>query len=234
MIRAVIFDIDGTLSDWETSIDRALRDVLPEAPPAHRDGLPDRVRQALVDYAFVVRDGQVVDRKHWLLLSDPVPPWRAALPSADPNLAPSLAQRFQSLLDAIPFADVAPTLEALRGKYALAVLSNSPRSEEALSRLGLRHYFDVAVAASEQRRKPHPEAFWHACGALGVAPAEAAYVGDSLLNDVEGALRAGLIPVWVDRYGDDYPLPEGAHRITSLDVLPGLLVELTASGGQSA
>ncbi|MEE8137292.1 MAG: hypothetical protein V3T81_00220, partial [Thermoanaerobaculia bacterium] len=59
-IRGVIFDIDGTLSDWETSIDRALHEILPEVPPAHSDGLPDRVREALADYAFVVRDGQVV------------------------------------------------------------------------------------------------------------------------------------------------------------------------------
>ncbi len=227
-IRGVIFDIDGTLSDWETSIDRALHGILPEVPPAYRDGLPARVREALADYAFVVRDGQVVDRKHWLLLVDPVPPWRAALPDADPELAKSVAQRFQSLLDTVPFADVTPALETLRAEYALGVLTNSPRSEEALARLGLRHYFDSVVAASEHQRKPHPEAFRRACRALGIAPSEAVYVGDSLANDVEGALGAGLIPVWVDRYGDNYPLPGGARRITSLGELPELLSQLTA------
>lgn len=227
-IRGVIFDIDGTLSDWEASIDRALRAILPEVPPAHRDGLPGRVREALADYAFVVRDGQVVDRKHWLLLVDPVPPWQAVLADADPELVPSLARRFQSLLDAVPFADVRATLEALRGRYAMGVLSNSPRSEEALARLGLRHYFDCVVAASEHQRKPHPQSFRRACRALRVAAAQAVYIGDSLANDVEGALGAGLIPVWVDRYGEDYPLPEGAHRITSLEELPDLLSHLTA------
>ena len=227
MIKAVIFDIDGTLYDWEASIDRALRDVLPEVPTAYRNGLTNRMRQALADYALVVRDGLVVDRKYWLLMVDPVPPWRAALPDADSELAQRVAQRFQSLLDAVPFADVLPALEALRAEYTLGVLSNSPRSEETLTRLKFRHYFDAVVAASEPWRKPHPEAFRRACRALGIAPSEAVYVGDSLANDVEGALGAGLIPVWVDRYGDDYDLPEGAWRITSLEGLPDLLAELT-------
>ena len=227
MIKAVIFDIDGTLYDWEASIDRALRDVLPEVPTAYRNGLTNRMRQALADYALVVRDGLVVDRKYWLLMVDPVPPWRAALPDADSELAQRVAQRYQSLLDAVPFADASPALEALRVEYALGVLSNSPRSEETLTRLKFRHYFDAVVAASEPWRKPHPEAFRRACRALGIAPSEAVYVGDSLSNDVEGALGAGLIPVWVDRYGDDYDLPEGAWRITSLEGLPDLLAELT-------
>ena len=227
MIKAVIFDIDGTLYDWEASIDRALRDVLPEVPTAYRNGLTNRMRQALADYALVVRDGLVVDRKYWLLMVDPVPPWRAALPDADSELAQRVAQRYQSLLDAVPFADASPALEALRAEYSLGVLSNSPRSEETLTRLKFRHYFDAVVAASEPWRKPHPEAFRRACRALGVAPSEAVYVGDSIANDVEGALGAGLIPVWVDRYGDDYDLPEGAWRITSLEGLPDLLAELT-------
>ncbi|MBW8901494.1 MAG: HAD hydrolase-like protein, partial [Massilia sp.] len=39
------------------------------------------------------------------------------------------------------------------------------------------------------------------CRALGVAPEEAVYVGDDVLLDVQGAQRAGLRAVWLNRTG---------------------------------
>ena len=226
MIRGVIFDIDGTLYDWETSLERALEGILREVPAAQRPGLPARLRRALADYAHVVRDGQVVDRRYWMLFLDPVPPWTAALAGGDKEQVRGLARRFRSLLEPVAYADARPVLEALRGDYGLGVLSNSPRTVETVARLELSGYFDAVASAPEDQRKPHRDAFLRACRALGVQPAEAAYVGDSLMNDVEGALAAGLVSVWIDRYGEEYPLSEAAHRVSSLAELPALLPRL--------
>lgn len=220
-IRAIIFDIDDTLSDWQTSIERALIEVMPDVPSEQRKGLRGRLLRAIADQMFVLRDGIVVNRHYWMFLVAPVPPWRAALPGS-PEAATVVAQRFRSLLKAVPFADAAPALESLRSHFALGVLSNNPRSEETLVELGLRHYFDGVVSAPEAHRKPGPEAFRLACEAMSVAPAQAAYVGDSLADDVEGAMRAGMFAVWLDRRGDGCDPPEGACRITSLEQLPGL------------
>ena len=41
---------------------------------------------------------------------------------------------------------------------------------------------------------------------LEAEPATTAYVGDSLIADVRGALSAGLTAVWIDRFGDGNPL----------------------------
>jgi HAD superfamily hydrolase (TIGR01509 family) len=220
-IRAIIFDIDDTLSDWETSIERALVEAMPGVPSQKRKGLRGRLRGAIADQMFVVRDGIVVNRHYWMFLVDPVPPWRAALPGS-PEVAAVVAQRFRSLLKAVPFGDAAPALESLRSHFALGVLSNNPRSEETLAELGLRQYFDGVVSAPETHRKPAPEAFRLACATMSVAPAQAAYVGDSLADDVEGAMLAGLFAVWLDRRGDSHEPPDGARRITSLDQLPGM------------
>ena len=49
--------------------------------------------------------------------------------------------------------------------------------------------------------KPDPAIFLAACEALGVPPEEVAYVGDDLRLDVEGAQRAGLTGIWMNRSG---------------------------------
>ena len=57
-----------------------------------------------------------------------------------------------------------------------------------------------------------------------LAPDTCLHVGDSIREDVVGALGAGLRTAWLDREGtaaDD--LPGGVPRITSLAELPGLL-----------
>jgi HAD superfamily hydrolase (TIGR01509 family) len=230
MITAVVFDVDGTLQDWEASISHGLRRTLADVPPGYREGIQERLGRAVAEYTYVVRDGRVVDRRHWMLLVDPAPPWQAVLAGAAPETALPLAQRFRERLDMIPFDDARPALEALHGRYALGVLSNSPRAEAMLEHLGLRPYFAAVVVATHPRAKPHAHGFVQACQALGAAPAETAYVGDSLANDVEGALAAGLVPVWVDRYDDGYAVP-GCHRIATLTELPALLAGL---GGREA
>lgn len=67
--------------------------------------------------------------------------------------------------------------------------------------------------------KPDRRAFEFACRALSVVPARCLMVGDSLLNDIEGALNAGLPAVLLDRYGPARPAPEEYGLIRSLDEL---------------
>jgi putative hydrolase of the HAD superfamily len=101
--------------------------------------------------------------------------------------------------------------------------------------------------------KPHPEAFLHACAALGVeAGPQVLFIGDDLNADALGARSAGLRGVWLDRPAAFSPVPlppvsplpdsppsaagapaapadpppptpAGIERITGLDQLPALL-----------
>ncbi len=86
-------------------------------------------------------------------------------------------------------------LDRLRaGGLRLGVVSNADgRVEEALIAAGLRDCFEVVLdSALVGVEKPDPAIFRAALAALGVAPAEALYVGDLYDVDVVGARAAGM------------------------------------------
>ena len=96
-----------------------------------------------------------------------------------------------------PFEDVHPTLARLHGRVALGSVSNGAAD---LGAIGMAHYFQTSIAAhSFGSAKPDPAIFHAACDALNVAPAEAVYIGDDPVLDVEGAQQAGLLAVWMNR-----------------------------------
>lgn len=132
------------------------------------------------------------------------------------------------LLDAIrftPFPDAPPALRALRAAgERLVVVSNWDVSlHDALAASGLRALVDAALASAEVgSAKPDGAIFARALELAGVQPSAAWHVGDDLGADVEGARRAGVEPVLIDRAGG-LDAPAGVRRIASLAELPGLI-----------
>lgn len=115
------------------------------------------------------------------------------------------------------YADVVPTLEALRRRgKGLGIVSNFSANCEALLRdLGLADYFDFFIVSGIVGiEKPDARIFHAAIQAAGRDARELVYVGDSIFYDVEGARGAGLDAVLVDR-ANRYPDFPGA-RVTSL------------------
>ncbi|KAI7844832.1 hypothetical protein COHA_001486 [Chlorella ohadii] len=93
---------------------------------------------------------------------------------------------------------------------------------------------EVACGGHE---KPHPSIFHKACSLAGCLPEEAVHVGDSLVADVNGALRAGLAAaVWINRNGER-PVPTGlrpAAILSSVLELPSALEQLQLLPQQEA
>jgi HAD superfamily hydrolase (TIGR01509 family) len=113
-----------------------------------------------------------------------------------------------------PYDDVRPGLARLQDRLLVGSISNGNADLRAI---GLSHYFKVSVAAHELGvAKPDAAIFLEACRLLGVAPAEAVYVGDDVLLDVQGAQRAGLRAVWMNR--------TGASRHPAHEVVPDATV----------
>ena len=71
------------------------------------------------------------------------------------------------------------------------------------------------------RTKPHPTIFQAVLERLGVAPADAAMIGDSPEDDVEGARAAGIRAAFLLDREDRYP--EIPDRLPDLYALPAAL-----------
>ena len=87
--------------------------------------------------------------------------------------------------------------------YILAVLSNRDKPFlQLLEDHRIGEFFDFCIAAGEVNTyKPDPGLFEHAIQRAGVLAPEAIYVGDNYFADVVGARRAGLTPILVDPLG---------------------------------
>jgi putative hydrolase of the HAD superfamily len=111
----------------------------------------------------------------------------------------AMVQYFAARNAVIPFDDVLPGLLRLKDRVLVGSISNGNAD---LQTIGLSHHFKVSVAAHQLGvAKPDAAIFLEACRLLGVAPEDAVYVGDDVLLDVQGAQRAGLRAVWMNRTG---------------------------------
>jgi putative hydrolase of the HAD superfamily len=197
-VKAVAFDLDDTLIDWTTGIGDA-------AIAVGDPGILERVRAE----TWVRREGVVVDRHHWRVLHEP-----------ELFMAPEHVEPFLAALDPPLFDDARPALEALRGHVTLALLTNNPFGAEVLTRHGLdAGVFDSVVVADPLFRKPDARAFSALVTTLGLEANQIAYVGDTPIADVEGAVGAGLRAIWLDRWNDAWTPPPDVLRIGSLTEL---------------
>jgi putative hydrolase of the HAD superfamily len=140
------------------------------------------------------------------------------------ELAEALFQAFSDPAAYRLFDDVRPALDELAGRgITLGLVSNfEPWLDEvlALQRIDGR-FAAVAVSGKLGVAKPDPRIFKAALDEAGADPRATVHVGDQPVNDVAGALAAGITPVLIDRFGR-HPDAGGAHRVQDL----GGLLEL--------
>ena len=135
-------------------------------------------------------------------------------------------QFFRDVSQRDPYPETDDAVAEVQKRWRTAILSNADDGF-LLPNLELMQVGFDTVLTSEQAQiyKPRPELFQMMLSKLGVAPEETAYVGDRQLEDVMGAVQAGMHPVWINRSNmpADPDLPAPAHQISSLLELPKLL-----------
>lgn len=200
-IRAVAFDLDNTLWDVEPVLVRAehrLHDWLSEHCPriAERVSIEDmRAARELL----ARREPHNAHDFTYLRIA------ALAAHARECGYDERIAERgfeifFAARNELEPYHDVRPGLERLRGRYALATLSNGNADLELI---GLAHHFSLTLNARQiGAAKPHAVCFERLARGLGLAPRQILYVGDDPALDVEAARRAGLRTAWMNRSGE--------------------------------
>lgn len=231
-IRAVLFDLGGTLVDerdfagWSEIAQGLYLDLTPES----------------IGYAFTEVEAETdVDPLEQDREEGVVEFWRRILGRAAGTDVPAeTARRFVFARRAaererpLPvYSDVRRCLDHLAAdRRRLGIVSNSTSESvvrRILDRAGILPYFERVVSSgSEGVRKPAPEIFRRAVQRLGVPPEEALYVGNLPRTDAIGARNAGLHAVWLHRDGTG--LGTDPPEITSLLEVPLVVRQLEAPG----
>ena len=233
MIRAVLFDVYGTIAGWSPSRYQLQRMACAAF------GLGDAVTPEGILKGYAAADSFMTaeNASRPLRLRDKpgrdeffAEYERLVLKGCGIEVVPDLALRiFNRLNEApsalTPFDDVVPALTALSARgLTLGLISNINMSgADLMTDLGLSDHVDFAVTSLEIRvEKPHPLAFQTALSRAGVEANEAVMVGDQPSSDIVGAARVGIAPILIDRDGN-YPRYDACPRITSLAQLPPLI-----------
>lgn len=238
MIRAVFFDLYGTLSTFNPPREKV------QAQACAQFGLQVTPQGILRGYALA---DDLMARQN---ASEPLRAMtdgarleffaryeQAILRGAGHEVAPDLAGRVWQRVREIPYhmvlyGDVLLTLDALRSTgYTVGVISNLNReSGRLMERMGLAGHVDLAVTSMEVgAEKPHAPIFLAALEKAGAAPHEAVHAGDQVASDVEGARAVGIQPVLVDRDGTAPPVD--CPRIRRLPDMQGVLDGVGRGGG---
>ena len=206
--RAVLLDATGTLFD----VARPLGDAYSELArkfggELDADAMTAGFRTAFADtppMAFPGRRGADLDRAErgwWRAVVERVTRAAGGVPEFDAYFD-RLFTHYASAPAWRVYPEVPEVLEALRERdLALAVVSNfDSRLPPLLDALGLGPFFDAVVCSGAVgAAKPDGAIFTHALAALGVEASEALHVGDSRVNDYDGARAAGVEALLVDR-----------------------------------
>lgn len=223
-IKAVFFDAGGTLLFPYPSVGEVYAQVAGEYG-VHAE--PDFLNEVFHE-VWDQKDGLAMavfadekSEKNW---------WREIVGEVFQRVGPF--QRFEFFFDdlyhrfASPetwrlFDETHAVLEHFKNRgYIVGMISNwDQRLIPLCEALDIKKYFDfMLISAVHGKAKPHRDIFHEALRLAGVQPEEALHVGDSLEDDVQGAMSVGIRALWLNRHqrGNHQTSTHAIAMITSL------------------
>ncbi len=222
MIKAIIFDFDGTLSNRQRNAYGVFKDY-------YRQFFKD---MSDIEFEAVIQDMLTDDMNGTCNCKFRLPPFRAKY---DKYLPADFEEKFIEFYYEYMWKytvlkdETLEVLKELKGKYKMAILSNgqSKSQHDKIDNLHIGKYFDdILVSGDVGVNKPNREVFDIMAERIGVKNEECLFVGDVFSSDILGAIRADMVPCWImvdeDRPADFYK----GIRITNLKELFKVLEDL--------
>lgn len=224
-IKAISFDGDNTLWDFDKVMRHSLKYVLEELGRLDPDAkkllsvkkiveIKNKVAEELK--GKVIKLGEVRLEAFRRTLRD--------IGRPNDSLASHLNRvyykhRFE---DVELFDDVLPTFNTLKEKYKLGLLSNGNTYPK---HCGLEGMFQFVVFSQDHGvEKPNSKIFQIALLEAGCSKEEVLHVGDSLNDDIAGAINAGIKCVWLNRNQEKNDMGiKTDYEITSLSELSEII-----------
>ena len=199
-IRALCFDVDGTLADTDDHIVQRLS-VLLDALPFLSGRRAERLaRQAVMAAETPVHAAYA--KLDELGLDVPIFQLRERLKAIRARGEDPAHSRNPEAIDEVPHVMVAGVQEmiaTLAQHFPMCTISTggAPRVDRFLKHYGVRECFVEVIGAQTTRRmKPHPEPLLFGAAAMGVQPHECLMIGDTTI-DIRTGLAAGAQTVGV-------------------------------------
>ena len=204
--KAVIMDFIGTLVNARHySLDASrlkLHDALTDA------GFKTDVKEFLEAYTRahekyrVVRYEELREVTNAVWVSEALNNLGCKVTAQDPRLKAALNVFFKDFVDSLELRPYAKKLiKKLAANCKLGLVSNftyAPVIYASLKELGINQFFNAVLVSDENGwRKPHERIFQDVLRRLQVTANEAVFIGDSPLEDIKGAIAAGMRTVFV-------------------------------------
>jgi putative hydrolase of the HAD superfamily len=204
-VAAVLFDLDGTICEYERSADELLDRCF------ERVGLDPFFGQReylsrFVDFAHEGSDVREIREACFAAIAEE--------DGRDGAVGVEVARAYADLRDHanVRFTPGAERgLAAIAARYPVGLVTNGDEwmQSQKLEALGIADCFETVVHAGyELPAKPEPDPFQAALDAMGVDVAGAVHVGNSLVADVPGAKAAGVEAAWLDDGSDHGGAPD--------------------------
>lgn len=191
MIKAVLFDLDGTLLDRDATLQKFIDKQYERFK--HNVGHIPKDRYITRFIELDCRGYVWKDKVYQQLLEE-----FAIIDITWEELLEDYLTYFKYCC--VPFSNLIKILEALKDKsITLGIITNG-RGQFQLDNiraLGIEKYFDtILVSEWEGLKKPDPRIFERMSERLKLSPNECIFVGDHPDNDAKAAQNVGMIGVW--------------------------------------